>query len=196
MVPAVTEVWRPQSAHSNVQALVCSCQALPPPHPGQINPSGQRVAIRYCAHAASSLKRCWNSSKERGKSVMAAAEVWCVPDMFYQESTLAATTFWATGRRGIRLTSRRRACRTNRVRPYYRRVARERRRIGQEEGDTTSSIPAGYRVTDTPCPPNEPIFRSETDLLDGRRYWNRLPLDPTLDRQDMAWPFAFDPVRE
>jgi hypothetical protein len=31
MVPAVTEVWRPQSAHSNVQFLVSSCQALLPP---------------------------------------------------------------------------------------------------------------------------------------------------------------------
>ena len=28
MVPAVTEVWRPHPAHSNVQALVSSCQAL------------------------------------------------------------------------------------------------------------------------------------------------------------------------
>src|SRR5215472_3219987 len=74
MVPAVTEVWRPQPAHSNVQALVSSCQALPPPQPGQTNPSGQRVAIRYCAQAASSLKRCWNSIKERGKSVMTAAQ--------------------------------------------------------------------------------------------------------------------------
>ena len=42
MVPAVTEVWRPQPAHSNVQALVSSCQALPSPQPGQRNPSGQR----------------------------------------------------------------------------------------------------------------------------------------------------------
>jgi hypothetical protein len=74
MVAAVTEVWRPQPAHSNVQALVSSCQALPPSQPGQTNPSGQRVAIRYCAHAASSPKRCWNSIKERGKSVPGEAD--------------------------------------------------------------------------------------------------------------------------
>jgi hypothetical protein len=28
MVPAATEVWRPQPAHSNVQALVSSCQGF------------------------------------------------------------------------------------------------------------------------------------------------------------------------
>ena len=28
MVPAVTEVWRPHPAHSNVQALVSSCQGF------------------------------------------------------------------------------------------------------------------------------------------------------------------------
>src|SRR6516162_9477377 len=74
MVPAVTEVWRPQPAHSNVQALVSSRQALPQLQPGQTNPSGQRVAIRYCAHAASSPKRCWNSIKERGKSVITTTQ--------------------------------------------------------------------------------------------------------------------------
>src|SRR5215813_6365155 len=126
MVPAVTEVWRPQPAHSNVQALVSSRQALLPPQPGQTNPSGQRVAIRYCAQAASSPKRCWNSINERGKSVMRIARALYVPDMFnsinergksvmriaralyvpdmfYQRSTLTATTFCATGHRGIRL---------------------------------------------------------------------------------------------
>jgi hypothetical protein len=50
------------------------------------------------------LKRCWNPIKERGKSVMTAAQAWCVPDMFYRGSTLAATTFWTTGHKGIRLS--------------------------------------------------------------------------------------------
>jgi hypothetical protein len=33
---------------------------------------------------------------------MTSAQACYVPDMFYQGSILAATTFWATGRRGIR----------------------------------------------------------------------------------------------
>jgi hypothetical protein len=47
MVPAVTEVWRPQSAHSKVHSLVANRQALPPPQPGQTNPSGQCAVARY-----------------------------------------------------------------------------------------------------------------------------------------------------
>ena len=70
MVPAVTEVCLPQPAHSQVHALVCNCQALRLPQPGQTKPSGQRAANRYSTQAASSGKRCWNSIKERGKSVI------------------------------------------------------------------------------------------------------------------------------
>jgi hypothetical protein len=51
MHDAVTEVWRPQPAHSQVQALASSRQALPPLQPGQTNPFGQRVATRYSAQA-------------------------------------------------------------------------------------------------------------------------------------------------
>ena len=73
-VPAVTEVCLPQPAHSQVHALVCNSQALLVPQSGQTKPSGQRAANRYLTQATSSEKRCWNSIKERGKSVIWAAE--------------------------------------------------------------------------------------------------------------------------
>ena len=62
--------------------LGVSRQALPPPQPGQTNPSGQRAATRYRAQAASSPKRCWNSINERGKSVITATEGNYVRDLF------------------------------------------------------------------------------------------------------------------
>src|SRR6202040_67055 len=74
IVPAVTEVCRPQRAHSHVHGLVCSSHALLVPQPGQTKPCGQRAAKRYLAHAASSEKRCWNSIKERGKSLTVASQ--------------------------------------------------------------------------------------------------------------------------
>jgi len=40
IVPAVTEVCLPQPAHSQVQALVCSRQALLLPQAGQTKPCG------------------------------------------------------------------------------------------------------------------------------------------------------------
>src|ERR1700736_4132095 len=73
IVPAVTEVCRPQRAHSHVHGLVCSSHALLVPQPGQTKPCGQRAAKRYWAHAASSEKRCWNSINERGKSLTVAS---------------------------------------------------------------------------------------------------------------------------
>src|SRR5260370_36741961 len=72
MVPAVTEVCLPQPAHSQVHGLVWRPHALVMPQPGQTKPCGQRAAKRYLAQAASSAKRCWNSIRERGKSVTAA----------------------------------------------------------------------------------------------------------------------------
>ena len=75
MVPAVTEVCLSQPAHySQVQALVCNSQALPMPQSGHTKPFGQRVANRYLTQAASSAKRCCHSIKERGKSVISAAQ--------------------------------------------------------------------------------------------------------------------------
>jgi hypothetical protein len=74
MVPAVTEVCLPQPAHSQVHAWVCNSQALLSPQSGQTKPSGQRAANRYLTQAASSAKRCCHSIKERGKSVISAAQ--------------------------------------------------------------------------------------------------------------------------
>src|SRR6516164_1802051 len=48
------------------------------------------------------------------------------------------------------------------------------------QGDTNSSNPDGYRVTDTSCPRKKLIPALSRSLLDGRRYWKRLPFDPTL----------------
>jgi hypothetical protein len=42
-VPAVTEVCRPQPAHSQVNRFPDSSQPLTPPQAGQTNPIGQRL---------------------------------------------------------------------------------------------------------------------------------------------------------
>src|SRR3977135_4525594 len=104
MVPAVTEVCLPQLAHSQVHALVCSSQALLLPQPGHTKPAGQRAANRYSTQAASSAKRCWNSIKERGKSLICVTRNYHVRDLFYYEHP-RGTTFCGPGRRGISLLS-------------------------------------------------------------------------------------------
>jgi len=43
-VPAVREVWRPQSRHSKSRGRLFKATARPMPHAGQTNPSGQRRA--------------------------------------------------------------------------------------------------------------------------------------------------------
>ena len=106
IVPAVTEVCLPQPAHSQVHALVCSAHALLLPQPGQAKPAGQRAANRYSTHAASSGKCCWNSIKERGKSVICVTQGHHVRDLFYHEPDPAPTTFCRPGCRGISLASR------------------------------------------------------------------------------------------
>jgi hypothetical protein len=68
-----------------------------------MKPSGQRAANRYLTQAASSGKRCWNSIKERGKSIIDVARADYVRDPFYNELVPPATTFCAPGRRGISL---------------------------------------------------------------------------------------------
>src|SRR5947207_5641919 len=92
MVPAVTEVCLPQPAHSYVDRLVCSSQALVLPQPGQTKPSGQRAANRYAAQAASSAKQCWNSIRERGKSGTTASWSVDVRHLFYHQLAHRATT--------------------------------------------------------------------------------------------------------
>ena len=62
------------NTQAGVHALVCNSQALLLPQSGHTKPFGQRAANRYLTQAASSAKRCWNSIKERGKSVIWAAE--------------------------------------------------------------------------------------------------------------------------
>src|SRR3954465_9957479 len=105
MVPAVTEVCLPQRAHSQVQALVCSGQALPAPQAGQTNPSGQRAANRYRTHAASSGKRLWNSIRECGKSDMSGPGRAYIHSLFYHPPTFFTTANGGPGRTGISLCS-------------------------------------------------------------------------------------------
>ncbi len=45
-VPAVTEVWRWQPAHSQVNGLVSSSQPLQVPQAGHVKPSGHRSFAR------------------------------------------------------------------------------------------------------------------------------------------------------
>src|SRR5215510_1709487 len=102
IVPAVTDVCLPQPAHSHVHGLVCSAHALLLAQSGQTKPSGQRAMKRYLTQAASSGKRCWNSIRERGKSVTAGhTKAVHVRSLFYTEAAPVATTRCVTGRRGI-----------------------------------------------------------------------------------------------
>jgi hypothetical protein len=66
IVSAVTEVGRPQPAHSQVNALVFRTQARPSPQPEQTNPFGQRHSKRYSAHALSAANQPWNSINDLG----------------------------------------------------------------------------------------------------------------------------------
>ena len=49
IVPAVTDVCRPQAAHIHLAFAVC--QACVELHDGQTKPSGHRNRARYCKHA-------------------------------------------------------------------------------------------------------------------------------------------------
>jgi hypothetical protein len=53
-VPAVIEVWRPQSRHSYVCARLFSAAARPAPQTGQTKPSGQRRSNKNAAQRPSS----------------------------------------------------------------------------------------------------------------------------------------------
>jgi hypothetical protein len=55
-VPAVIEVWRPQSRHSYKRGRLFNPAARRLPQPGQTNPSGQRCSNRKSAQLASSGK--------------------------------------------------------------------------------------------------------------------------------------------
>jgi hypothetical protein len=66
-VPAVTEVWRPHSAHSPVNFLPESSQAFRPPQAGQTKPPGQRRSAKYKAHARSLGNRLAKAAREKGR---------------------------------------------------------------------------------------------------------------------------------
>src|SRR5277367_6830712 len=66
-VPAVTEVWRPHSAHSQVNFFPESSQPFKPSQAGQTNPPGHRFAARYMAQARSSGKRFAKAVRESGR---------------------------------------------------------------------------------------------------------------------------------
>ena len=70
LLAAAGTLPKPAFAKAGVHGLVCSCHALVLPQPGHTKPSGQRAAKRYLTQAASSQKRCWNSIKEPGKSLI------------------------------------------------------------------------------------------------------------------------------
>jgi hypothetical protein len=55
-VPAVIDVWRPQSRHSKVCARLLKNAARPSPQAGQTNPCGQRRSNRNAAQLVSSGK--------------------------------------------------------------------------------------------------------------------------------------------
>ncbi len=64
-VPAVAEVCRRQARHCHTRRVERS-RAFALPHPGQRNPSGQRVSTRYRRQASSSGNRRWNSASVLG----------------------------------------------------------------------------------------------------------------------------------
>src|SRR5258707_8700933 len=66
IVPAVTEVWQPQAAHSS--STPRTVHDLPPPQRGHRNPSGHRSRTRYARQAASVEKEASSSVKFRGYS--------------------------------------------------------------------------------------------------------------------------------
>src|SRR5260221_5160486 len=64
-VPAVTEVWRPQAAHSHVNFLPESSQPVSPAQAEHTKPSGQRFSKRCLAHAAPSGTCLATPARER-----------------------------------------------------------------------------------------------------------------------------------
>ena len=67
-VPALTEVSLPQAAHSQLARRRFSSQPLSWPQAGQTKPSGQRLAARWRAQAASSGKRASKAARDIGRS--------------------------------------------------------------------------------------------------------------------------------
>ena len=73
-VPAVSEVCRPQSRHSNRRGRLFKATARPPPQAGQTNPSRQRRADRNASQRASSGNSRWNSASVRPRPTAPRSE--------------------------------------------------------------------------------------------------------------------------
>src|SRR6516162_2651500 len=95
--------------------------------------------------------------------------------------------------RRVQLWSLARATFASSVRPSWPSAARK---PGVSPGHFGERPRPMSRAWTASCPPKKLIPALSRSLLDGRRYSKRLPFDPTLGRQDMARPFAFDPFRE
>ena len=72
-VPAVSEVCRPQSRHSNRRGRLFKATARPPPQAGQTNPSRQR-RDRNASQRASSGNSRWNSASVRPRPTAPRSE--------------------------------------------------------------------------------------------------------------------------
>jgi hypothetical protein len=69
IVPAVTEVCRPQSRHSCKRGRLFSPTARRLPQPGHTKPSGQRRLNKKAALLSSSENDFWNSASDRALAI-------------------------------------------------------------------------------------------------------------------------------
>src|SRR5271169_2097778 len=69
VVPAVTEVCRPQSRHSCKRGRLFSPTARRLPQPGHTKPSGQRRLNKKAAQLFSSENDFWNSASDRALAI-------------------------------------------------------------------------------------------------------------------------------
>jgi len=78
-VPAVTEVWRPPSAHFRDVRLRLRDHPRNPLHAGRTKPCGHRRLAKYCAHTSSAgnkvSKDCRNMHRRLSSSERATCEV-------------------------------------------------------------------------------------------------------------------------
>src|SRR5271167_2025547 len=69
VVPAVTEVCRPQSRHSCKRGRLFSPTTRRLPQPGHTKPSGQRCLNKKAAQLSSSGNDFWNSASDRALAI-------------------------------------------------------------------------------------------------------------------------------
>src|ERR1700683_819840 len=69
VVPAVTEVCRPQSRHSCKRGRLFSPTTRRLPQPGHPKPSGQRCLNKQAAQLSSSGNDFWNSASDRALAI-------------------------------------------------------------------------------------------------------------------------------